>query len=401
MKYFVGDQVGPGAPATGTTNRKLSVLKVQDFWNYQDVNNVGYGDATLLTDILESLLDLCKYCVVPQPASDSTVFSPRDEIQFFVRYLNPPVGAYYLEFCTQTATDATYRAAYAARFAGGGHNHADVGMGTHDKRETCVFSMQTGTVTELEYEELRPEVNQLFVIGPTPADTSNVTTTALSQTAGHGSHAGFWPPNSGGAPAYTYDNWNTGTMDQEDPAVMGAASAQAAQDVSVTTDIDRRMYKTVTGDPVTLSQDVYGVIESTFEHSTGEGMPTNGDTSKSETLKMMKFSGRSELNEKLFNIYYKATVRENDVLKMSPDEGIQNFFIGDYVRVITSYGTIENLVREINISTDSNGEKLETVVGTPAAAYGNWWTAGNVAKRSRHHGHRTSRHHSHNTKSQT
>jgi hypothetical protein len=384
MKYFVQDQIGALAPAIAVTNRKLSILKVQPLWNSSDAGATGgYGDDTLLTDILESLLDLCKFCVVPQPASDATVYAPDKEIQFFIRYHTPPDGAYYLEFCTQTATNTVQRLALAG-VAGseGPGNRPDVAMGEHDKRLTCVFSELTGTVVELEYEELRPELNQSFVIGPTPnadkyASTSTPTGNAVSNVV-TGVDFGNMRTDVYPIPF----NWDVATTTE----------------TAVTTDVDHRLYKLVTGEPVALSQDVYGVIEGTFEHSTGEGMADAGNTSTQKTLKMMKFAGRSDINEKVFNIWYKATVKENDVLKMSPDNSMQNFFIGDYVKVITDYGNIENLVREIHLSADSLGEKLETIIGTPSAAYGNWWTAGAHAKEARHHARRTSRHHYHRSR---
>ena len=372
MKYFVQDQIGVQAPSTATTNRKLSVLKTQPLWNSSDAGVTGgYGDDTLLSDILESILDLCIFCVVPQPASDATVYSPDKEIQFFIRYLTPPSGAYYLEFCTQTATNTAQRTA-----------HADVAMGEHDKRATCVFSEQSGTVTEIDYEELRPELNQSFVIGPTP----NADTYASEST----------PDGNAVMQVVTGVNWGNQT-DVKNPVATNWDVATTTE-TAVTTDIDHRLYKRVTGDPVTLSQDVYGVIEGTFEHSTGEGMEDDDNTSKQKTLIMMQQAGRSDINERLFNIYFKATVRENDVLKMSPDDSMQNFFIGDYVKVITEYGNIENLVREINLKTDSNGEMLETIVGTPMAAYGNWWAGSLRAKLAQHHARRTSRHHYHRSR---
>jgi hypothetical protein len=238
----------------------------------------GYGDKTLLTDILETLLDLCKYCVVPQPAvgspAEALVPSPQDEVQFFVRYLYPPDGAYYLEFRTQTATNAAQRLAMPARFTGGGDTpdgyHEDIGMGEHDKRLTCVFSEYTGTVTEVTYEELRPEVNQCFVIGPTPSEDSAVST---PRTIGgwHGTHEGYIPNVRG---------------DERDPSAMGDGGTWTQDDVApatvdIATDIDHRLYVTVTGKPVTLSQDIYGVVEGTHEHSTGEA------TTRTKTLQMI------------------------------------------------------------------------------------------------------------------
>jgi len=372
MKYFVQDQIGVQAPSTATTNRKLSVLKTQPLWNSSDAGATGgYGDDTLLSNILESILDLCIFCVVPQPASDATVYSPDKEIQFFIRYLTPAVGVYYLEFCTQTATNTAQRTA-----------HADVAMGEHDKRTTCVFSEQSGTVTEIDYEELRPELNQSFVIGPTP----NADTYASESTP------------DGNAVMQVVTGVNFGNQTDTKNPVATNWDVATTTETAVTTDIDHRLYKRVTGDPVTLSQDVYGVIEGTFEHSTGEGMEDDDNTSKQKTLIMMKQAGRSDINEKLFNIYFKATVRENDVLKMSPDDGVQNYFIGDYVKVITEYGNIENLVREINLKCDSNGEMLETIVGTPMAAYGNWWAGSLRAKLAQHHARRTSRHHYHRSR---
>jgi len=462
MKYFVQDQIGQNAPSTATTNRKLSVLKVQDMWNSSDGGDTGgYGDVTLLTDILESILDVCKYCVVPQPYSDAHVYEPRDEVRFWVQYLIPPSsrsslltdaaqhnhatyagyekqikcastagftagdvvtisdttntetnyvasvasttdlalttnlahdyhaagGAtisypYYLEFKTQTATNTAYRAALAAVTPPAGFSvdapghQADVAMGEHDKRATCVFSERTGTVVEVDYEELRPELNQSFVIGPTPnADTYAST----SDTQGSDWIDAVVSVDFG---AQETTKWRTNT--QQDTTTTTVTD--------YTTDIDHRLYKKVTGDPITLSQDVYGVIEGTFEHSTGEA-----DT-KTNTLNMMKWAGRADINEKLFNIYYKATVRENDVLRMSPDDGMQNYFIGDYVKVITEYGNIENLVREINLKVDSNGEVMESIIGTPMAAYGNWWAGSLRAKLAEHHARRTSRHHYHRSR---
>ena len=375
MKYFVQDQIGVQAPATAVTNRKLSVLKTQPLWNSSDAGVTGgYGDDTLLSEILTSIFDLCKYCVVPQPASDSTVYSPDKEVQFFIGYDPAGTDGYYLWFCTQTATNAAQRTAL--------NGHADVDMGEHDKRLTCVFSEQSGTVVELDYEELRPELNQSFVIGPTPnADTYASTSTPDGNAVENVVTGVDWGNQTDTKWPIPF-NWDVATTTETD----------------VTTDIDHRLYKLVTGEPVTLSQDVYGVIEGTFEHSTGEGMTDEGNTSKQKTLKMMKQAGRSDINEKLFNIYFKATVRENDVLKMSPDTGIQNYFIGDYVKVITEYGNIDNLVREINIKVDSNGEVLETIIGTPMAAYGNWWTGTLRAERARRHARRTSRHHYHRSK---
>ena len=370
MKYFVQDQIG--AQAAAGTNRKLSVLKTQPLWNSSDAGATGgYGDDTLLSEILTSIFDLCKYCVVPQPASDSTVFSPDKEIQFFIRYLTPPDGVYYLEFCTQTATNTAQRTV-----------HADVDMGEHDKRTTCVFSEQSGTVVEVEYEELRPELNQSFVIGPTPNADTYASTSTPDGNAVMNVVTGVDFGNQTDVKNPVATNWDVATDTVTD----------------ITTDIDHRLYKLVTGEPVTLSQDVYGVIEGTFEHSTGEGVAGDGLTTKQKTLKMMKQAGRSDINEKLFNIYFKATVRENDVLTMSPDTGMQNFYIGDYVKVITEYGNIENLVREINIKVDSNGEVMETIIGTPMAAYGNWWTGTLRAERARRHARRTSRHHYHRSK---
>ena len=384
MKYFVQDQIGVNAPSTATTNRKLSVLKTQPLWNSSDAGATGgYGDDTLLSDILESILDLCIFCVVPQPASDATVYSPDKEIQFFIRYLTPAVGAYYLEFCTQTATNTAQRLALPAPAGSEAPGYqANIAMGEHDKRLTCIFSEQSGTVTEIDYEELRPELNQSFVIGPTPnADKYASTST---------------PDGNAVMNVVTGVDWSNQT-DVKNPVATNWDVATTTE-TAVTTDVDHRLYKRVTGDPVTLSQDVYGVIEGTFEHSTGEGMADDGNTSKEKTLKMMKFAGRSDINEKLFNIYFKATVRENDVLKMSPDDSMQNFFIGDYVKVITEYGNIENLVREINLKTDSNGEMLELIVGTPMAAYGNWWVGSLRAKLAQHHARRTSRHHYHRSR---
>jgi hypothetical protein len=379
MKYFVQDQIGVFAAATSVTNRKLSVLKTQAVWNYSSPSKLeGYGDKTLLTDILDTLLDLCKYCVVPQPAvgspAEALVPSPQEEIQFFIRYLYPPDGTYYLEFRTQTATNAAQRLAMPPRFTDGGNApdgyHADYDMGEHDKRLTCVFSELTGTVTEVTYEELRPEVNQCFVIGPTPnADT---------YVANYSSHDFLDDGSDLSSYCASVDNSGSNTI-------------TPVQDT--TTSIDHRIYKLVTGKPVVTSQDIYGVVEGTHEHSTGEA------TSKSRTLNMMQYSGRAMLNEKLVNKYFEATITENKILTLSPDDGPQNFWIGDYVKVITKNGTLENLVRSVDLSIDSNGEVMKCVVGSAAAAYGNWWTA-NVKAKEIHHQHRRSRNaHYHRTRS--
>lgn len=377
MKYFVQDQIGIDAPATTVTNRKLSVLKTQACWNYTQALREGYGDKTLLTDILDTLLDLCKFCVVPQPAvgspAEALVPSPQDEVQFFVRYLYPPDGAYYLEFRTQTATNAAQRLAMPPRWTGGTEPpagyHEDLGMGEHDKRLTCVFSEFTGTVTEVTYEELRPEMNQCFVIGPTPNADTYITDTPVA--------GANW------IDAVTNVNFQSqSTQTYRTNTEFSADNSTTVADT--TTSIDHRLYKLVSGKPVILSQDVYGVVEGTHEHSTGEA------TTKARTLNMMQYSGRAMLNEKLSNIYFEATITENTILTLSPDDGPQNFWLGDYVKVVTKNGTLENLVRSVDLSIDSNGEVMKCVVGAPAAAYGNWWTA-NVKAKEIHHQHSRSR----------
>jgi len=466
MKGFVQDQIGPRAASHTTTNRLINVLAVEAMWNSGDGGVTGgYGYSVALTDILETLLDLCKLCVVPQPTDTAVAYTPAMEVQFYIKYLYPPeqmvsvlvnaanknsagypavkhsgtgfgsaatnqfrVGdvvtltsdvphtethtitaivssteftvnanltyaypsanastvstpAYHLKFCTKTATNAAQRVTTTTMSSrgetdtDGAGGQTDVNMGEHDKRTTCVFSEKTGTVAEVDYEELRPAVNQLFVVGPTPADDTNVTTTALASTQGHSQH---W-----------YGTPETAWNDEPDYADMGAADAQAAETQKNVSTIDHRMYKRVAGAPITASQDIYGVIEGSFDHSTSEG------DSQSKTLNWMQQTGRGELNTKLTNKYIEAKVTESTLLKLSPDEGLQNFWIGDYVSVVTAYGTIENLVREVNIAIDTNGEVVKVTVGTPATAYYNWWTATEKSKRHTRHHRRTCNSHYH------